>query len=255
MTANYHTHTPRCRHASGTEEEYVRTALEGGVEILGFSDHTPYPFPGKYYSSMRMFPHQLQDYADTVRALQKVYAGKLQLHLGLEAEYYPAYFSELLPQLQDAGIEYLLLGQHWPGNEIDETYCGRPTQEEYHLQRYCDQVIDAMYTGYFSYLAHPDLLNFIGADKIYEKHMRRLCRAAKECCMPLEINLLGLRSGRHYPNTRFWRLAAEENCDAVIGCDAHEPEALKHKDSEVKAMEIVQKYGLKLLSTLPLRKI
>lgn len=255
MTANYHTHTPRCRHASGTEEEYVRAALDSGIEVLGFSDHTPYFFPGDYYSTMRMFPHQLQDYADTVRALQKAYAGTLQLHLGLEAEYYPAYFSELLPRLRDAGIEYLLLGQHWVGNEIGEPYCGRPTQEECRLQRYCDQVIDAMYTGYFTYLAHPDLLNFTGDERIYEKHMRRLCRAAKECGMPLEINLLGLRSGRHYPNMRFWRLAAEENCDTVIGCDAHEPEALKHKDSEATAMKIVQKYGLKLLPTLPLRKI
>ena len=45
MIANLHTHTPRCRHASGTEEEYVRCALDAGLQTLGFSDHTPYPFP------------------------------------------------------------------------------------------------------------------------------------------------------------------------------------------------------------------
>ena len=41
MIANYHTHTYRCRHASGTEEEYIYQALDGGLEELGFSDHTP----------------------------------------------------------------------------------------------------------------------------------------------------------------------------------------------------------------------
>ena len=41
MIANYHTHTWRCRHADGTEREYVETAIEAGFKILGFSDHTP----------------------------------------------------------------------------------------------------------------------------------------------------------------------------------------------------------------------
>lgn len=36
MIANYHTHTWRCRHADGTEREYVERAIEGGLKILGF---------------------------------------------------------------------------------------------------------------------------------------------------------------------------------------------------------------------------
>ena len=54
MIANYHTHTWRCRHADGTEREYVERAIEGGLKILGFSDHSPYPFPDGYDSGMRM---------------------------------------------------------------------------------------------------------------------------------------------------------------------------------------------------------
>ena len=54
--ANYHTHTPRCRHAGGSEREYIENAIAAGMTTLGFSDHTPYFFEGKYYSSFRMFP-------------------------------------------------------------------------------------------------------------------------------------------------------------------------------------------------------
>ena len=36
MIANYHTHTPRCNHAVGSEEEYVQQALKAGIKILGF---------------------------------------------------------------------------------------------------------------------------------------------------------------------------------------------------------------------------
>ena len=38
--ANYHTHTTRCQHARGTEEEYVLQAIDTGFEILGFADHS-----------------------------------------------------------------------------------------------------------------------------------------------------------------------------------------------------------------------
>ena len=53
MIANYHTHTWRCMHASGTEREYVEKAIEGGLKILGFSDHTPMPYSGGYVSNVK----------------------------------------------------------------------------------------------------------------------------------------------------------------------------------------------------------
>ena len=44
MIANYHTHTWRCRHADGTEREYVERAIEAALKFSVF-DHSPYPFP------------------------------------------------------------------------------------------------------------------------------------------------------------------------------------------------------------------
>ena len=255
MIANYHSHTVACRHASGTVEEYVQSAIERGLKIFGFSDHAPQWFPGDYYSRMRMFPDQLQDYCDKVRKVQTDYAGQLEIPLGLEAEYYPALFPTLLQQAKDAGIGYLLLGQHWCGNEEGESYNGHPTADVALLTRYCDQVIDAMHTGLFSYLAHPDLLNFVGERAAYREQMRRICQAAKQTDTPLEINLLGIRVGRHYPNKAFWELAAEENCPVVFGIDAHSPEEILDTDAEDTALKMIKQLGLTLLDTIPLRTI
>jgi len=36
---NYHTHTKRCGHAIGLDEEYVLSAISNGYVELGFSDH------------------------------------------------------------------------------------------------------------------------------------------------------------------------------------------------------------------------
>lgn len=255
MIANYHTHTWRCNHAIGDEESYVKVALDQGFSILGFSDHTPYWFPDDYRSGIRMTLEQLPEYRDIVLALRQKYAGKIEIPLGVELEYYPDCLPHLLPILRDHGIEYLLLGQHFLGNEKNQPYSGHETADKTILERYCRQSMDAMQTGLFTYFAHPDLIRYVGNDKIYRDHMRRLCQEARSCKLPLEINMLGIWSGRHYPDIRFWELAAEEGCSVVLGCDAHAPEHLQRTDAEEKALEIVNRFGLDLLETVVLRKI
>lgn len=255
MIANYHTHTPRCGHAVGSEETYVQGALDRGLKILGFSDHAPYVFPGAYYSNFRMPMERLEDYAQTVMRMKETYRGQLELHLGVELEYYPAYLPELLPILRDQGVEYAILGQHFLGNEIGDRYSGEATREVAVLERYCNQVSEAMDTGLFTYLAHPDLIHFVGAKSDYQDRIRTLCRRANASETPLELNFLGLAGRRHYPNPDFWEVAAEENCKVVLGCDAHEPQALKDIELERQALEFLKPYGMEILETVPLRTL
>lgn len=253
MIANYHTHTWRCNHAEGTEEEYCLAAMERGLQTLGFSDHTPYIFPGDYYSTFRMRMEQYDDYVQTVLKLREKYRGKLQIPLGLEAEYYPKYFPELLAKLRDSPLDYLILGQHFVGNE--ELYSGAVTEDAEVLSRYCRQVMDAMNTGLFSYVAHPDILRYVGEPRIYRQHMLELCREAKNVGIPLEINLLGLRQNRWYPGESFWALAAEAGCEVVYGIDAHAPWHLLERPSEERADAIAEKYGLSVRPEVDLRPI
>lgn len=253
MIANYHTHTFRCNHASGSEEEYIKNAIERGIKILGFSDHTPYFFEGDYYSYFRMRPELLDDYVDTVNHLKEKYKDRIEIHLGVEVEYYPTPFNRLLELLRSKGIEYMILGQHFVGDETGEPYCGRENDSEYNLKRYVDQTIEAMKTGLFTYFAHPDLLWYTGDDETYEREMSRLCAAAKELDMPLEINLLGLATGRNYPNEKFWHLAAKAGCKAVLGCDAHYPEALSDTLPEKKARALAEKVGIEIIDTVELK--
>ena len=117
------------------------------------------------------------------------------------------------------------------------------------------QTIEALQTGLFTYFAHPDLFHYVGSEAIFAGEMRKLCRAAKQTDTPLEINLLGLREGRHYPNSCFWRIAAEEGNSVILGSDAHRPEHVLDAQSEEKAIELANELGLQLIGTLPLRPI
>ena len=158
MIANYHTHTWRCRHADGTEREYVERAIEGGLKILGFSDHSPYPFPDGYDSGMRMRLDQVEGYVDTVLALKKEYDKDIEIHLGLETEYFPRFWDQLIDLLSDYPFEYFVLGQHSLGNEIEKIlYSGHGTTDGSYLKQYVDQCLAGIDTGKYLYLAHPEL--------------------------------------------------------------------------------------------------
>lgn len=255
MIANYHTHTWRCNHASGNEKEYVENAIAAGLKLLGFSDHSPYIFPDNYHSWFRMDIGQLEGYVNTVLNLRKEYESRIEIPLGLELEYYPDLLPRLLPILRDYPLDYVILGQHFVGNEVNDHYSGNHAEDKHLLERYASQTIDAMQTGLFTYFAHPDLLHFEGDPKFYQQQARRICREAKGCDTPLELNLLGIRKQKHYPNPLFWEVAAEEGCDVILGRDAHEPEALFQEEPEQKALEMVRYYGLHLLDTVTLRKV
>ena len=252
MIANYHTHTWRCKHAVGTEREYVEQAIAAGMQILGFADHTPYPFPGGYVSYFRMAPQQAEDYFRTVSDLKREYAGQIDIRIGVEAEYYPAYFSDLLRFLADYPCEYLIMGQHYIYNELDGRYAGSWTAEEAVLVQYVSQVLEGLSTGKFTYLAHPDLLHWVGEPEAYRREMTRLCRGVKDLNLPLEINLLGLVEGRHYPTETFWQIAGETGNAVILGCDAHEPEGQNRPEAAAAGRALAQRYGLQILDTVPL---
>ncbi len=256
MFANYHTHTYRCGHAVGDEREYAEQAAEKGLKILGFSDHTPYDFfdIGPRNRPMRMMPEELGGYVASVRSLAEKYAGRMEIHVGLEAEYYPKYFSGLLKMVREEGVEYLILGQHFLFNEVEDIYTGKPFYKVERLKQYVSQSIEGLRTGVFTYFAHPDLVNYSVDDGLYYDEMRKICVAAKEADTPLELNLLGLRTGRNYPDERFWSIVSEEGNEVIFGSDAHKPEDVYNPVTVERAMRIVEKYSLKLIDTVTLKK-
>lgn len=245
MLYNYHTHTTRCKHATGRDEEYVESAIAAGIKTLGFSDHAPYLFKNTdYYSNFRMRVDELHAYAESVRSLAQKYQRDIRILLGFELEYYPDLFQDEIAFLQGVNPDYLLLGQHFVGNEIGETYSAAANKGDEFLPQYVTQVLEGLKTGKFLYLAHPDLPSCAFSPDVVQAEYRRLCEGAKGFGIPLEINLLGLREGRVYPNEAFFKIAAEVGNEIVIGVDAHHPDTLLDKDTEGKALALCDRLGL-----------
>lgn len=244
MLANYHTHTPRCKHAVGTEREYIERAIDCGFKILGFSDHTPQPYPKDYVSTIRMGMDEIEDYTSTLVALREEYKDKIKILIGYEVEYTHKYFDKLLTELRKFPLDYLIQGQHFAPDEVEGVYMGFKSGDETRLKQYVDLTVEGMRTGLFSYLAHPDLVNFTGDDATYKKHMVRIVETALECDIPLEVNMLGFVEKRNYPCDRFFSMAAQMGAKFVIGCDAHKPQMLNQPEAVSGFMDFLNRYGI-----------
>lgn len=250
LTANYHAHTFRCRHAYGTEQEYIEAAIEMGIKELGFSDHIPCPFRDGYVSGIRMTMEEAQGYVETIRRLAWQYQGAIRLYVGFEAEYLPEFYDEQMRMFNRLDCDYLILGQHFLRSEASGPYMGTETDDEGRIRAYVDTVIAGMETGSFLYLAHPDLINYRGMDAVYDWEMTRLCRRLLELDIPLELNVLGMGTGRNYPSDRFWKIPGEIGNRVILGLDAHCVEHMKDRGSYAKCMEIVEKYNLNLINSI-----
>lgn len=208
---NLHTHTYRCHHASGKDEEYVIKAIQNGYSTIGFSDHAPYLFPNGYVSSFRMLPSEAEGYAKSINSLKEKYKGKIDIKLGFELEYYPALFEKEIEFLKTFNYDYLILGQHYVDNEYEDyaIYSDSPTKSPAVLDKYISQVILGAKSGYYTYVAHPDLINFKGDSELYIKKMTYMITELKKIGIPLEFNFLGYTDKRNYPNLDFWKIVSK----------------------------------------------
>ena len=248
MKVNLHTHTYRCRHAKGTDEEYVLAAIDAGYDKLGFADHTPFPYTDGFCNGDKMTVEELPDYIASVNSLKETYKDRIEILLGLECEAVPEFFPFLAEVKQQ--MDYLILGSH--GDKRIDPYSGALTEAK-QLWRYLDFTLEGMETGLFLYLAHPDVMLglYPAFDETAAEVSRKLCREANRLGLPIEYNLYGVFKGAKpgclgYPCDAFWRIAAEENCVAVVGVDAHSPDGF-HITPMEPAVEYLHSLGMQVL--------
>lgn len=255
---NYHMHTKRCMHASGSDEEYVLAAIQGGYEEIGFSDHCPWKYDSDFVAHMRMPLSQFNDYYQSIAALRDKYKDQISIKIGLECEYFPKYMKWLDNFKREKGLDYMIFGNHYYKTDEKRIYFGTECEYDHILKAYIDEAIQGMETGLYAYLAHPDLFmhgrrNF---DQLAIEESFRLCEAAKRLQMPLEYNLNGalyndVMKVTHYPHPKFWEIAAQVGNDVIIGVDAHEPKMMiidKYRD---EAIAYLTSLHMNVIDSLP----
>ena len=82
--ASFHVHTSFCD-GSADPEEMVLAAIAAGFSDIGFSAHAIWPFASEWNMQVARYP----EYIAEIGRLKAAYAGRIAVHCGFEADYFP----------------------------------------------------------------------------------------------------------------------------------------------------------------------
>jgi histidinol-phosphatase (PHP family) len=240
---DYHLHTPFCRHASGSMEDYVIKALERRIEEICFTPHMPLPDFPRGGSDLRMDYQELDRYIDSVQELRARYPGYTIL-CGVEADYYAGYESYLKRVLSRYDFDLVLLSVHfvhsWPGNNwlFGFDFPDKTISQIY--SEYFAEIKQGIKTGLFDCVAHLDVIKQPGYPVLQGnrgdvEEILDLCGAYN---MSVEINTSGLRKqiGEMYPSRDILDLIVEREIPLVTSSDAHGPGSIAYGFSKLYSL-------------------
>ena len=237
MRVDLHNHTTLCNHAEGTSEEYIKRAIELGIDVYGFSDHAPMNFDPKY----RMKLSQKKGYEKDILELKEKYKSEIEILLAYEVDYLDGY---ILDEVINSKVDYLIGSVHFIKNKNDMWGFDNPE----FIGVYKSKDIDSIWKEYFDAIESMaktnlfDIAGHLDLIKVFKflpkQDVRILAKdallAIKKSNMTLEINPAGLRKpiGETYPSKQLLELAYEMGINITFGSDAHAVDQVGFKYEE-----------------------
>lgn len=231
LPADYHTHTPLCRHAEGEPEAYIDAAIAAGLTEYGISDHAPcQPEP---FDDWRMLSDELPEYFSWIERARSRAADKLPIRAGLECDWLPGCEGWIHDLTARYDWDYLIGSVHYLGSwDFDNPkWVSLGRWQDHDVEQvwidYWKTYADMARSGLFDILGHPDLVKKFDhvpagdLDRFYEPAIDEI--AASGCVV--EINTAGWHKpcAEQYPASRFLELARSAGIPLVISSDAHAP--------------------------------
>lgn len=220
-----HMHTPLCKHARGPLRAYAERAEQVGLRGITFTCHSP--MPAGWDAGLRMTLAQLPQYVEMVESTRVEFAGRVEVRLGMESDYFPgmeAWIDELHSR---ADFSYILGSVHALTKEYKAKYLYGSTRLEYE-KSYFENLANAAETGLYDCLSHPDVVK-IANPKLYDvaDHLDTIRRALDRIAatgIAMELNTSGLN--KSYPEMNpgdvMLREMALRGIPVVIGSDSHD---------------------------------
>jgi len=263
--ANYHTHVKYCNHAVGDVKDYIKAAINFGLEEIGMTDHAPILesfMSEKDYDRIYGFENMkmptVDIYLNDIEEARKNYGDKIRILSGFESEYIDGHL-DFYKDLRKR-VDYLNLGVHYYVHDgiLYDTY----KEVDYkNLDYYVETVKNALDTNLFNVLVHPDLFMISYKDengnRVFDENCLKATREILEYCIKknvyVEINANGIkradlhdRSTWLYPYVKFWEIAKEyKDLKVLIGADAHNPEHI-YNERVKEAIKFADDLGIKV---------
>jgi len=228
MTADYHMHTPLCRHAEGSPTEYAAAAAALGLPEIGFSDHSPMP---ETFDDWRMLREELPRYLELVDEAREAHPD-ISIRLALEVDYFEDGHPWIEKLSTMADWDYLIGSVHYiaPGWDVDNPkWIGRFTESSVDeiWGAYWRIFEKAIRSGFFDLMGHADLPKKFGfrPGGDLRRYYEPVVQAATGTGVAFEINTAGWHKDcvEQYPATPFLELMQKAGVPLSISSDAHAP--------------------------------
>jgi histidinol-phosphatase (PHP family) len=249
-----HCHTPLCKHAIGEPEEYAAVAVARGLCGLIVTCHNP--LPEGHSPHVRMAADEFDTYVAMVARARETWRDRVDVRLGIEADYLPEYEAWLDDQLTSADFEYVLGSVHPQTPEYRVRFGDlNPVAAQ---QTYFDLLARAAETGLFDSLSHPDLIKNETADQwrpdVIRDDIRRALDRIAATGVAMELNTSGANKVIPEMNP-FPQMLVEmrlRDIPVTLGADAHEPGRVADRFPE--ALQVLAECGYEHVSIFLERK-
>ncbi|MCY3864555.1 MAG: histidinol-phosphatase HisJ family protein [Chloroflexi bacterium] len=220
-----HMHSPLCKHARGPLSAYAERAEQKGLRGITFTCHSP--MPDGWDAGLRMTLAQLPQYVDMVERTRAEFAGRVDVRLGLESDYFPGMEGWIEDIHSRADFSYLLGSVHALTKEFKARFLDRSTRLEYE-KSYFENLARAAETGLYDCLSHPDIVK-IAHPQQYDvaDHLdtiRRVLDRIAATGIAMELNTSGLNKSYPEMNPGMVMLSemALREIPVVLGSDSHD---------------------------------
>jgi len=212
---------------------FVEAAIERGLDELAFTDHIPlYFLPGDDPDpGVAMTRAELPGYVDEVLSLQEEFRGRVDILLGLEADYAEGHEDALAEILGAHEWDVVLGSVHWvAGDWIDAPGSGRRHETEGSERLWAEYyrlLSKAAASGLFDVLTHFDLPKKFGhrMPAACAEAERETVRAVRASGVAVEVSSAGLRKAvaEEYPGPALLTRLVSARIPIVFSSDAHAP--------------------------------
>lgn len=233
MLTDYHTHTYRCGHATGTMSEYVEAAIARGIDEIGLTDHLWLYWIAEEQRSREwaIQQHEYDAHYAEMLEIRERFRDRIDVRVAVEADYVAGHEQQLLDILSRYEFDFILGSVHFmdgwlidaPENEF--RYREERVAEIY--RRYFANLQRAMRLGCFDVIAHFDLPKKFGF--LPEEDLTALAHetldVAAEVGVAIEISSAGMRKpiGEMYPAPSLLPEMRRRDITIALSSDAHAP--------------------------------
>ena len=220
-----HCHTPLCKHAIGSPSDYAAVAEARGLKGLIVTCHAP--LPDGLGIDHRMAPEEFDRYVDLVARAREEFAGRVDVRLGLESDYFPGVEDWAAKLHARVPLHHVLGSVHMQVSFYKARYY-RGDAFAYQ-QIYFEHLAESAETGLFDTLAHPDLVKNEAPHEWHfpriRPHIERALDRIARTGVAMELNTSGLNKllPEMNPGAAMLALIRARGIPIVLGADAHRP--------------------------------